>query len=189
MASPAVGVGHCDKEQALSPVRRPDVAGAEHSPFARVPGPLEIADNVVQPARNERRHVFDDHAEGTELADDAGKLAPESRARPLKSGPRPGERDVLAGESSAENIRSRESCRSGSSDIGHAPVGLGPVPHQHVAAERIRFDLPKNGTEPRPFEAELEPPDAREERAEGPPAIADVAHASRRSMNSPGSAF
>jgi hypothetical protein len=58
--SPAVGVGHPDEEQTLAPVWGADIACAQDARGASVTHPFEVRDNAVQPARNERRNVFDD---------------------------------------------------------------------------------------------------------------------------------
>jgi hypothetical protein len=186
VASLRVGVGQRDEEDALSPVRSSDVARAEQPCLAAVPEELEVTDNFVQPARHERRHVFDHDGARSELARDPGELAPESGACAPKPFAAPRERDVLAGKAATKDVGSRKSCRSCESHIGHAPVRIGPVLREHPAAERILFDLPHDRPEPGLFEAELEAADAGKERAEGP---ARRPHASIRSTYAPGSAF
>jgi hypothetical protein len=147
LPSPRVGVGHRDDEEPLAPVRRADVAGPEETSVAEVSKPFEVVDNLVQSTRHERRHVFDHDGTRSELSDDAREFAPESRARASEARAVSCQRDILAGESPTKDVGSNESCRSGTSDVGDAPMGMGPVLGEDTATERILLDLPDDGAE------------------------------------------
>lgn len=162
-ASDATAVGH--EEEPLSPVRGADVGGGDDAAFHSIPEPDEAVRNSVQAARNEGRHVFDDHDSGPKLSDDSAELAPESGV--LTFEPRAFARngDVGAGEPSAHDVNRRELRFPNRSDIGK-PRGRWPAHREHPATERIDFYLPRDGAEPGPFQAKLEPPDSREERTD-----------------------
>jgi hypothetical protein len=151
-ASPAVGVGHCDDEDALSSVRSSDVGSLDDPRVGREAKFSEVGGNSVQPARNERANVFEDHIPGANLAEDAGNFFPEPRLRPVEARASSSDGKVLAGEAGAHEVDGG-GMRKRSDVI--VPRHVGPVFRQHRSAEWIDFALPDYGTEPSPFEAEL----------------------------------
>lgn len=161
----AVGVGHsrAEDEEPLAAVRGADVGGGDDAGLHSIPDPVEVGRNSVQPARHEGRHVFDDHDAGPQLSDDPEVLAPEAGAGSGEAGVFARDRDVLTRESATNHLDWLKVARA---DAAHVRVtsGRGPVHREHPAAPGVKLDLPRDGAEPGPFEAKLEPADAREER-------------------------
>jgi hypothetical protein len=138
-ASLRTQVGH--NEEAVPLVRRSNVGGGDDAGLDAIAKPCEVADNSVQPARNERRNVFDDDEDGPHFADDARELAPEAGSLAVDPGPLAGGADVLAGESPADDVNASKVCFSDRADIVVSP-GLGPMRREHAAAKGIALDLP-----------------------------------------------
>lgn len=59
---------------------------------------------------------------------------------------------------------------------------VGPVPREHLAAPRVAFDLPERAASGRVLKAEVEPADAREERADADHAAPQVQPHDPRSL-------
>jgi hypothetical protein len=171
MRSIATGVGH--EEDSLSDVRSSDVARAD-ADVEHVTTPSEPTCNLVQPARQKRRHVFGDDDPRAEFFDDAEHLEPEARLLAREAGSGSADRDVLAGKSSAEDVDRSESCRSGFADVDDRAVCVRPVLREDAAAERILLDLPEDGTQAGPFQSELEPSHSCKERSDRESTVASV---------------
>lgn len=180
-ASDARAVGHSgcivrDDEEPVASVRGADVGGSEQSGVTSITKPFKVADNGVQPARNERRNVFDADDPRPRFFDDARVLAPESGTIAVEPGTEPGPRDVLAWEASTHEIDRRESCASDRTDIIE-PHSVGEVAREHGATERVDLDLVGDGRRDAvrgetPKQAKLEHADAGEERTDADHAAA-----------------
>lgn len=109
----------------------------------------QVMPHERQPTIAPARDVLDDDPARRELLEDAPVLFPESGARSLEPGSEPGARDVLTGESTTDELDALERCGSGSSNIRHTPIDLGPVPREHRPTPAVNLDLPANGTEAR----------------------------------------
>jgi hypothetical protein len=70
--------------------------------------------------------------------------------------------DVLAREPATNHLHFVK-LRSANTSHVVVPNGLWPVHGEHPATPRVRLDLPQNRTEPSPFQAKLQPSDAREQ--------------------------
>ncbi len=90
-------------------MRGANVLGGDDAGLDVIAKPLEVADNPVQPSANERRNVFSDDEARPELSDDAGELSPETGALAVEASSGSGEGDVLARESSADEIHGSQS--------------------------------------------------------------------------------
>lgn len=174
LSSLARGVGHRNDEHPLSSMGGAHIGSSDPRPLDVVPEVDEVADNVAQAPPKESAHVLDDDHPRPELADEPRVLAPESGAGSVESGPEPGVGHVLAGEAAAEHVDRSERCASDESDIG-VPLRGGPVPREHGTAVRIALDLPRDGPEPGPLEAELEPADPAEQGPDHWPASRSAA--------------
>lgn len=151
-ASVVTGVGH--KEEPFPAMGRADVGRGDDSPVHGVAEALEVFDNNVQPARNERRDVLDDDDARAELADDAGELSPEARARAREARPFAGVADVLAGEAPTHDVDGLEIVSSDMTNVS-VPLGVRPVRGEHAPAPRIALHLPHDAADAGPLQAEF----------------------------------
>ena len=113
-----------------------------------------------KPPSKQSWYVFHDDESGSKCANDPEVLKPEARPSAVEPGPGAGVAEILAGETSADDVDGSESF--GGSDIVISP-GVGPVLREDSAAERVSLNLPNGGAEARALEAKFEPTDATEE--------------------------
>jgi hypothetical protein len=159
----ASGVRH--DEEPFPEMRSADVACGDDARKDDVPRLFEIADNAIQPSRNERPNVLDDDDAREELARDPVLLFPEPASRAVEPFALSGARDVLTGEASAKDVHRGKVSPPDLPNIV-IPPHVRPVHREHRTTERIALDLPRDGTEPGHLEAELQPADAGEERTD-----------------------
>lgn len=159
----AVGVGHGDEEHALSEVRGSDVGGEDPGSLHRVTELGEPSGHHVQRPPQESADVLDDDGARADFLDEPRELVPETGSVSVESGASGvGLGEVLTGEPAGEDCHGRKICASDSSDIGVPPHG-GPVLRQHVAAERVGFDLVLDRPESGALQSQIEPSDPREQ--------------------------
>lgn len=101
-------------------------------------------------------NLLEESPRRTERLGNPDDLPEEAGTIPAKPGAFSGDAEVLTGEAPAEKIDSRV-CNANGSDIVPARDG-GPAPFEDLSAERVDFDLPRDG-EPGSLKAEVESPD------------------------------
>lgn len=145
-------------------MRGADVFGPDSGGLHRVTHALEVADNACQAPPNESRDVFDDDVPRRDRRDDSGEVRPEPTliggASPLA-----GQGDRLTGESAADDVHGRESCRVEGAHVAEA-LGVRPVSGEDSSASFIDFYLPAYGAEACALKAEVEAANPGEERAD-----------------------
>lgn len=162
-ASVVTGVGQLrDEEESFSPVGRADVLGRDDSTKDAITELLEPTDNDVHPSCNKRRHVFNDDEPRPDLFDDAPVLEPQPGSFTVEAGAVAGDADVLARESSANKVNVREVVAADRFDICE-PLGVREVHGEHAPRERIDLDLPHDGPDASPRQAEFNPADPGED--------------------------
>jgi hypothetical protein len=102
--------------------------------------------------------VLDDDEGRPEVCDDARVLVPEPALRPREPFAASCDAEILAWESSADDINGREICRL--SDILE-PCCFRPVFRKHSPTKRVDFDLPHDLANTRALEAKLKPAHSR----------------------------
>jgi len=102
----AVGVGN--NPDPVAPVRGTNVGSRYAVPFCIVPDLGQVSENSAKPSalvsRKQRWDVLHDRVARCHLANNSGEVGPESRAFGVDSGLSPSDGEVLAGESSANNV-------------------------------------------------------------------------------------
>lgn len=171
-ASSTVGVSQ--QEPPLSPVGRSHVGCAETVPLRIVPERGQRPENVSEGSpvvgSEEAGHVLQEDVARSKLTDDPGALRPEP-PRVFARFAQPRERDGLAGEACAEGVDGGEVGGACGANISNKSSCSGEVPREDRVAERIVFNLPDGAnveSEVREvsLDGQIEPADAREERAE-----------------------
>lgn len=159
--SDAVGVGH--NEDPSSHVGSTDFCGRKREGTRSVSEVAQLAPHRGQPGALAVRDVLDDDDRRPDFFGDAVELEPEPTSVAGETGLLAGGADVLAGETSAEEIDGgkRPSCR----DVIE-PLNVGPVLGEDAAAELVLLDLPEDRAQPGGLEPELETADTGEERAD-----------------------
>lgn len=132
--------GH--QEHARPKVGRSERCRVEYRPLRIEPEAVKVCEDAVESVGHEHGDVFDDDPSGAGFSDDAGELAPEPRlcaiepcSESLTAG-KPSERQVLAGEASAEHVHGRQySTSTGStSPVGVVTSRLSPFTPTTVAS-------------------------------------------------------
>jgi hypothetical protein len=162
-----MGVGH--NEDSLSSVRSTDVMGAELERTRSVAESVQIPPHAAQIAALPARDVLDDDEGRREGFDDVAEDEPQAGALPVEASAETGSADVLTGEAAADDVDSRK--RSCCTNIGHAPVNVGPARREDAAAEGVDLHLPDDPVRDaclgeRGFKAKLQAADAGEEGAD-----------------------
>jgi hypothetical protein len=98
---------------------------------------------LVNPAGSPARDILDDDPPGPDLVDDAKILKPQSRAFSNKSLASSSARDVLTGESPADEIDSFEVVGPDIVDI-FIPLCVRPVLSQDLSAPGVYLNLPSD---------------------------------------------
>lgn len=169
LPSLSIGIAKSDDEDSGSPMRCANVAGRHPQGADSIAESHDVVADVGEPAPGAGADVLDDDARGTRLLDDAAELAPQPGAAPPEAFSLAGGGDVLAGEAAADDDRpqGKESCSSDESDIGRAPVCVGPVPREDLSAEGLALHLDDRRAEACALQAEFESADAGEDRDDG----------------------
>lgn len=89
---------------ALSPVRCSDVNRSEHEPLRIVPCRGQVPENSVKPPRGKQWGIFQERVAGSNLANDAEHLGPESGPFSFDARPPSRTADVLARETSRYHV-------------------------------------------------------------------------------------
>jgi hypothetical protein len=95
-------VGH--NPDPLSKVRRSDIGSTKHSPSRIKPHLGQVSENSSKSPRSENWRVFHEHESRSYFTNDAGHLNPQAASFSIKPVPVPCAANVLAGESSANDI-------------------------------------------------------------------------------------
>lgn len=160
---PIVRVSVGNNEDAASSVGGAKVAGGNPQGARTVSELAEVPPHRGQPGPHAARDVLDDDEARPDERDDVREVVPEPRSGAAKPSLLAGAGDVLAGESSANNVNVRVA--AGLRDILEPHDG-GPVLREHAATEGIDLALPKDRPETGALEPELQAADAREQRAD-----------------------
>jgi hypothetical protein len=99
----AVGVGS-NEPDSVSLVGSSDMARSQHSPPRIVPHRGKITEDHGKPSANKERAVFHEDEAGSNFADDARHLSPQSAPRSGDTGSTSGSGDVLAREASRHHV-------------------------------------------------------------------------------------
>jgi hypothetical protein len=161
-ASPAVGVGIVgnDKESIAS-VARPDGCRADAIPFRIVPARGQVSEYGSEPPRSKSWDVFHDDESGSNLANDPVHFPPKAGPLPSQTGSTSCQADVLARESSADDVGISEIVSSNCFDVIES-LRFRPVLCKYVPAKIILLNLPDCFADARNLETYLESTDARE---------------------------
>jgi hypothetical protein len=111
----------------------------------------------------EPRDVLHEHESRSNVSNDPAILTPEARPLAAESGALSCEADVLAREAATDDVDSRESVDGADVVISNS---VGPVLCENFTTPRIPFDLPQHPRARRRLDAELQSPNAREQRAQ-----------------------
>lgn len=150
-----------NNEDASPEMRGSDIGSRKCEGTGSVAQHVQVSPHVGQPTSGTGGDVFDDDPRRARGFDDPPELVPESGSLSREAFALACRRDVLAGESTAEEIDTRE-LRADFSDI-IKPRYVGPVLREHGATEWIRLHLEEHGPQAGPFEPELQAADAGEE--------------------------
>ena len=160
----ATAVGQ--KEDPLPAVRCAHVACAEQIPRRIEPERGQVTEHLAESppivSGKEPSDVLHEHESRSHVSNDPAILPPEGRTGASESRALPGEADVLAGESSADDVDSRESVDGTDVVISNS---VRPMLCENFTTPRIFFDLPQHQRTRRRFDAELKAADARKQRA------------------------
>jgi hypothetical protein len=134
----ALAVGH--NPDPLSSVRSPDRPSTHHKRPDGVSLTLQVRTDSVNPPSAESTDVLSENPTGSKFFHKPGELRPKPRAGPFDSFAFPSDGDVLAGESSTDEIglQSSQSVPCEFSDV--FPDGdIRPVLSEDFSAERLNF--------------------------------------------------
>jgi len=131
-----------------------------------VPERGQVSENSSEAPTKEACGVLHDRVTGSKIVKQSSELKPERRTRAIKTPAWTGQRDVLAGEASADRVNGNSIC--GKAEPGELrDVGidrhLGPVFRQHVLAEGIDLAEGHGPEMTRPLEPEAQTTNPGEE--------------------------
>ena len=112
-------------------------------PFRIVPERSERPEYLIQSARAKGGDIFDEDVARLERVDRFGVLKPESAAFSAKSGAFPGEANVLAGKSAAQEINRFNGLPINGSDVS-VSLHCRPVFGEHSLTVGVDFNLPRD---------------------------------------------
>jgi hypothetical protein len=157
----ADGVGN--DEDAVPLVRGADGGRGYAVPLRVIPARGQLAENASKPTSKERCDVLHDDNARSKLANDPHVFEEETAARTVETGTASCDAEVLAGESSADDVDAREVGGSDGSDV-LVSSGMGPVPFKDASAEGVNLDLPHDPrARDRALKPEFKSADATEE--------------------------
>lgn len=119
----------------------------------------------IDPPSGAAADVLDDDPLWAQLSDDTSELIPQARAAASKARAWARRADVLARKPPANEVDGGEIVGADVADVDE-PVGVGPQGGEEFAAGGVALDLPDGVPEACPFEAELKPADAGEQRSD-----------------------
>jgi hypothetical protein len=104
--------------------------------------------------------ILSEHPSWSKLPNKTGEFKPKAAARAFNPGSFPGLREILTGESSAEEVNS---LKLGSPAFSNVCIAFysRPVSFQHFTAERVNLDLPA-ALETGPVKPKVDAADPRE---------------------------
>jgi len=85
-------------------VRRSGIDRSQHRPFRIVPERGQVSENNSKSPRSKHWGVLHEHVSGFHLANDPGEFGPKAAAGSCDSGSPTGGRNVLAGETSGDDV-------------------------------------------------------------------------------------
>jgi hypothetical protein len=117
--SRAIGVGHADDEHPRAPVRRANVSGRNPQGARSIAKSFDVREDLGEPGARAACDVFDDDPPWSQLADDSRELEPQTGSCTGEAGALAGGANVLARETSADNVHRNESCSAGMAHVLH----------------------------------------------------------------------
>ena len=133
-------------------------------PLRIIPDRGQVSENAVQPSTKQRCDVLHDYVAGSKFANKSGVFSPKAAACAVDAGPFAGRADVLAGESSADDVNPNSICSQAFGGKGSNVLVAGdawPMLFEDGAAERLDF-TERDGSHSGSFEPEAESADAAE---------------------------
>jgi hypothetical protein len=161
----ATGVG--DDPDPVPAVGSASVTSTHHERPSGVACLVQIVKDPVSALSSEARHVLNEAPSGSHTSHQPGELRPESGPISVKPSAQSRDGDVLAGESSGDEVDSAvvlELARGDGADISK-PRDIWKVALEHRQAELRALDLP-GALESCALEAEVDAADPREEATE-----------------------
>jgi len=133
-------------------------------PLRVIPERGQVPENSAHSSSKQSCDVFHDDVAGSKLANESGIFGPKTRAGAVDAGASAGEAEVLAGETSTEDVDRLGLDGGELADIGVAR-DVRPVAGEDTATEGIGFALPEHA-HTGPLQAEVEPADPGEQGAD-----------------------
>lgn len=160
-ASATVGVGH--EEDPIPNVRGTNEGRGDAIPLCIVPDRGQIPENSFKSPVSERWNVLHEDVTGSYLTDDSSVVRPESASGSSDSSPSSCPGNILARESTSENVDS-----GGVGDTGNVAEVRDVRPVLGEDAGSVGIDLGEpSGTEPAsPFKSKVDSPDSAEEASD-----------------------
>lgn len=158
-----MGVGN--DEGARTTMRSAEIGGSKCDGTRNVAQLFEVAADPSEPSRLAVGDVFDDDDRRIAFLDDSRELAPEPGSLSIEPPSLPCNREILAGESAAYQLRPFHRMRPDIAHVTHAR-DPGPVALEHAARVLVALALPDHGPQPSTLQPELQPPDPGEQRAD-----------------------
>lgn len=133
----------------------PSVTGADGRsgyaiPERIIPERGQISENRSKPSTKQRWDIFHDDDSGSNLANDSGKLAPESRACAIEARTLACKTEILAWEPAAEDVNEGQVVGSDCADVAES-LCVWPVLFQNSVCIRVALHLKQHGAEPSPL--------------------------------------
>jgi hypothetical protein len=120
------------------------------------------SENSVQPPSKQRCHVLQHNESRSEFANQANGLEKQSGAIAVKSCPKPGVGNILARESTADNVDSFKVVASALADVALS-MDVRPMFGEHSVCVVVNFHLPF-ADHSGPLKPKIETTDSRKER-------------------------
>jgi hypothetical protein len=141
-------------------MRRTNVGSSNALPLRVIPDLGQVSENSLHSPSKQSCDVLHDDVAGSKLANDSRIFRPQSAAFAVDSRPLASVRNILAGESSADDVNGSEVIDSAFSDIAE-PLGVREMAFEHSPAVIVDFDLP-DGFDSRALEAKIKSSDSAE---------------------------
>ena len=158
-SSCATGVGH--KPEPVAAVRGANGRSRDAVPLRVIPARGQVSENSVESSASEGGDVLHDDVAGSKLANEPREVPPKTRAFSVDPRSLSRAADVLAGETSAEDIDWPNSVGAQFSHIGVAGHS-GPMLGEDTTTESVALGLPHD-SHACAFETEVESSDAAEQ--------------------------
>jgi len=147
----AVGVAKfCDDEDPVPPVRGADGGSGNTVPLRIIPALGQRPENGIQSPSKESWYVFQDDVARSYQANDPHEFVEKPGALSFEAGSLSGVAEILAGESSADDVDMGNVLHGGDVFVAGNP---GPVLGQDTPSIGVFFALPNHRPKPCPFQA------------------------------------